>query len=84
MLASIDESSADDNSDDKSISTDGIEDIWYGRQVNEKINARYARLKIRDHIRLSQNEWKGEEISTNNMGKGLHKLCQAVVNKLNN
>ena len=58
ILASIDESSADDNSDEKSISTENIEDILDGSYVHPDINASDARLKIRDCIRQSKNEWK--------------------------
>ena len=54
-MASVDESSVDDNSSDESISNKDIEDIWYGSYVHPNINARDARLKIRDHIRQSQN-----------------------------
>ena len=59
VLASIDESSADNNSDDKYISTDYCEDIWYGIYVHPYIHERDSRLKVRDRIRQAQNEWKG-------------------------
>ena len=36
-----------------------IKDIQYGNQVHPDINSREARLKIHDHIRQSQSEWKG-------------------------
>ena len=48
------------------------------------MNAINARFKIRDHIRQSQNEWKGAEVSAKDMGKGLHKVFKDVVNTPNN
>ena len=83
ILASINEASVDENSDEESISTDNLEDIWDGRYVHLNINARYARLKILDHIRQTQNEWKVSELSENKIVKGLHKVFKAVVKKLN-
>ena len=53
ILASIDESYTDDDSDDLSISTNDLEDIWDGNYVHPGINERDARLKIRYHIRQS-------------------------------
>ena len=41
-------------------------------------------MKIRDHIRQTQNEWKGAELSEKIMGKVLHKLFKDVVNELRN
>ena len=61
-----------------------LKDIQDGSQINTDINGRDARLKICDFIRKTKNEWKGLELSTNTMGKELHKLFRAVVNKLNN
>ena len=49
--ASIDKSSADDSADNKSISTDDLEDIWDGSYIHPNINARDVILKIFDHIR---------------------------------
>ena len=51
ITASIDDSYAEDNSDDEYISIDDIEEIRDGRYVHPKINARDARLKIYDRIR---------------------------------
>ena len=59
---------------------DNIEHIWYVIFIHPNINARYARLKIRDHIRQSKNEYKGAEISSEKIVKGLHKVFKAVVN----
>ena len=43
------------------------------------INRREARYRIRDSIKQGQAECKGDLLSTQNMGKGLHKLFKAVV-----
>ena len=59
VLASIDESSADNYSDDESISTDLLGDIRGGNHVHPNINARDIRLRIRDRIGKAQSEWKG-------------------------
>ena len=58
-MASIYESSTEDESDDGSISTNalgGIRDINY---VHPYINSIDARLKICDLIIQTQGEWKG-------------------------
>ena len=62
-MDSIGESSADDNSDNKYISTNDIKDIWGGKYVHPNINSIYARLKIRDRTRQAQSHWKGAELS---------------------
>ena len=59
IFGSIDESSAEDNSDDESISTNALEDIRDGKHVHPDINARDATLIINDRIRKVQSEWKG-------------------------
>ena len=41
-------------------------------------------MKIRNCIKQTQSEWKGEELSAKIIGKGLHKVFKAVVNKLKN
>ena len=41
-------------------------------------------MKIRDHIKQTQNEWKIAELSLKIMGKVLHKFFNTVVNELNN
>ena len=78
ILDLIEKSSSYDNSDDEYISTYNLEDIWYVIYVYLNINARYARLKIRDHIRQLENEWKGTYLSAKNMGKGLHNVFKAI------
>ena len=83
-MSSIDESSADNDSYDGSISTNALEDIRDGIQLHPDINARDARLKICDHIKKTQSKLKGEELSSNSMGKGLQKIFKAVFNWLKN
>ena len=41
-------------------------------------------MKIRNCIKKTQSEWKGEELTARIIGKGLHKVFKAVVNKLKN
>ena len=62
-MARINESYAENNSNEESISMNDLEDIRDGNYVHPNINARYARLKICDHIRQAHSEWKGAEIS---------------------
>ena len=57
-MDSNDKSSAEDNSDEKSVSTNDLEGVWYGKHVHPDINARDARFKIRGQIRKAQSEWK--------------------------
>ena len=59
ILSSIYESSTDDDSDDRSISTNALENLQDGSQIHPKINARDDRLKICDHIRQTKHKWKG-------------------------
>ena len=80
----IDDSYIEYDSYDGYISTNSIEEIWDGNYVHPDINARDARLKISNRIRKTQREWKGPELSTKSMEKGLHKVFKYVVNKLNN
>ena len=84
ILDSIDDWSTENDSDDGSISTDDLEDIWGGSQIHPELNARDARLKIRDRIKQTQNEWKRAELSEEGMGKGLHKFFEFVVNGVKN
>ena len=51
MLDSIDESSIDYEYDDRSISTNTLEDIRYVKYLYPDINAIDARLEIREYIR---------------------------------
>ena len=61
-----------------------LKEIRYRIQINPEVNARYARLKILDRIKQTQNEWKGAELSAEIMGNCLHKFFKYIVNKLNN
>ena len=49
IFSSIDHLSTEDNSDDRYIGKNALEDIRYGRQIHPKINARDTRLEIHDH-----------------------------------
>ena len=57
-MASNDESSTDNNSDDRYISTNSLKKIRDGNYGHADINARYTRLKIRDRIKQMKREWK--------------------------
>ena len=50
-LSTIDELSTEDESEYGSISTNVFEDIQYESQIHPDINARDARLKVRDRIK---------------------------------
>ena len=58
ILASIGESSTDDYSNDGAITINVLKYIQDRDYVHHDINKIYARLKIRDHIRQEQSEWK--------------------------
>ena len=51
IFSSIYELSTDYNSDEGSISTNPLKDIWDGRKIHPEINTRYARFNIRDRIK---------------------------------
>ena len=55
VLDLIYESYEDNDYDDRSISMNYLEDIWDGSYIHPDINTRYARLKIRNHIKQAQN-----------------------------
>ena len=59
-MTSIYESSTDDDSDDGSITTKSLKDIWDGNYVYPDIITMDDILKMRDRIRQKQSEWKGE------------------------
>ena len=71
-MASINESYAENDSDEKYISMDDPEDIRDGNYVHPNINARYSRFKICDSITQVHSKWKGAELSSKMMGKVLH------------
>ena len=62
--------------------TDMLEDISDGSKSHPILNRREARYKIRDSIKLSQSQSEVSLLSTQNMGKGLHKLFKASVNDI--
>ena len=68
-----------DESDDDLMSTDMLEEIHDGSQSHPNFNRREARYKVHDHIKKIQLERKEALKSTQNMGKGLHKVSETVV-----
>ena len=84
ISASIDESYADDNYDDKYICIYDLEDIRDVSYVYPNINVRDTKLKIYYLNRQFQNKWKGLELSAKSIGRVLHKLFKAIVNELDN
>ena len=78
-MASFDESYADNNSDEKYISTNNIEEIWDGNYVHPDINSIYAILKIRGHIRQAQSDWNRAEFSEKSMRKVLQRFFKVAV-----
>ena len=84
IFASIDESSTYNDSDDRYIYTNALEEIRDINYIHPDINARDDRFKTRDRIIQAKNKWKVGEISVKSMGKVLHKVFKAVVNEVNN
>ena len=68
-----------DESDDEPMYTEILEYICDGSKSRPSVNRRESRYKIHNPITQSQAEWKGALLSTQNMGKGLHKLFKSVV-----
>ena len=68
-MSSINHLSTDDDSDERSISKNTLEDIWDGSQMHTEINTRDARLKTRYCIQKTKNQWRGAELSAKSMGK---------------
>ena len=62
------------------MSTEVLEDICGSSQSQPRVNRREACYKIRYRIKRSRSEWKGALFSTQNMGKGLHKVFKSAVN----
>ena len=84
-LLSLEETDAldsGDESDDKPISTEMLEEICDGSQSHPDVNSRDARYKIRDRIKQIQSEWKGQVKATRNMGKGSHKVFKTAVKEI--
>ena len=82
-MASTYYSSADNNSDDGSISMYTIDSIWDGSYVHPNVNTRYARLKMHDCIRQAQSERNGAKLSAKIMGNCLHKVLKVILKQLN-
>ena len=78
----MDAISSGDESDSEAMSTDILEDICDGSQSHPSINGREAHYNTSDHFKQRQVEYKGTLLSTQTMGKGLHKVFKAVVNEL--
>ena len=60
----MDAMSSGNQSIDEPMSTGMLQDIRDGSQSHPSVNRREARYKIRDCIKLSEEEWKGELLST--------------------
>ena len=84
MLASIDESSADYNYDDRYIIIDDIDNICDRNHVHHNIKAIDTIMRIHDQIKQAQSEWKGAELLAKSMGKVLHKVFKVVAKELKN
>ena len=69
-------------SDDELMSTQMLEYICDGSKSLPRVNSIEARYKICDCIKQGKMEWKGALSSTQNMGKGIHKVFIAVVNEI--
>ena len=80
--AEMDEMPSGDEFYAELMSTNILEDIDDISQSHLIINRREARYKIRDCIKQRRAEWKGALLSTQNMGKVLHKVFKAVFNEL--
>ena len=59
-----------------------LEDISDSSQSHPSINRREACYKIHYRIKKRQTEWKGALKDTQNMGKGLQKVFNAVVKEI--
>ena len=64
------------------MSTDMFDRIIDRSQSRPSITRREELYKICECFKQSQAEWKVSLLSTQNMGKGLHKLVKAVVHEL--
>ena len=69
-------------SDDEPMSMEILEDIRDGSKYYLSVNRREARYKICDLIKQIQEKWKGALLSTQKIGKGLHKVLRAAVNEI--
>ena len=71
-----------DEYEDEPMSMDMLEDMRDSSQSCPSINKREVRYKICDRIKQRQSEWKVAVLSTQNMGKGLHKVFKTVVKEI--
>ena len=69
----------DDESYHDLISTERLEDVRDGSWSHLSFNWIEAGYKIRDRIKQRQLELKGALKTTQNVGKGLHKLFKTVI-----
>ena len=74
----------DNDYDEGYISMNALECIWDKKYVHPYINARDYILKIHEHIKKTQIEWKVSELSAKRMVKGSHKVFKSVVKWFNN
>ena len=71
-----------DKSDGEPMPVEMLEIIRDGSKSHPSINMRYTCYKIYDLIKQNKTEWKGELLSMQNMGKGLHKVFKSVINEI--
>ena len=75
----MDAVSSGDGYDAEPMSMDMVGDIRDCSKSHLIINRRESRYNINNRIKQGQVEWKIELLSTQNMGKGLHKVFKAVI-----
>ena len=68
-----------DDFDDEPMSTEMLEDIRDSIKSHPSVNRIEARYKMCDIIKQRQTEWKGALLSTQNMGKGFHKVFKVDI-----
>ena len=66
--------SSGDESDTYPMSTDILGDICDVSQSHPRINRIEVRYKICDYFKHRRVEWKGDLLSTRNIGKGLNRV----------
>ena len=71
-----------DDSEDELMSKDMLEDSRDSSQSHPRVNSRQARYKIHGCIKQRQSESKGALLSTQNMGKYLHKVFKAIMKEI--
>ena len=78
----MDAMNSGDESDDEIMSTEMLEDISDGSQSHPNVDRRESRYKILDRIKQTQLEWKVALKSTQDMGKGLHKVFKTAAKEI--